>query len=289
LEIAVASGKGGTGKTFVSSNLLYYLDRFVSRSVGVDADAEAPDLAIACGGSKRVVREEAIYESYKARIDRSRCVKCLRCVEVCAFSAIEVEDSLPRVDEVLCEGCGACAFVCPARCIEIYSVLTGRIRVEETRLGITVVSADLEVGARSTGHLVYRCREVASEVARSAGARHLVIDVAAGIGCAVVSAIASVDKLIVVVEPLPPSIAGARRLVELARRFGIEPIAIVNKFDLDPSLARRVGDELGVEVAGYVPFDPLVFESYARMEPVLHRYPDSPSSRALREIFSSVV
>ncbi len=261
----------------------------MSKSVGVDADAEAPDLLLACGGSYRKLLEERVVESRKARIDSSRCIKCLKCLEVCRFEAIEVVDGVPRVEKALCEGCGACSLVCPSKCIELDYVATGIVRVDETKLGLIIASADLEVGGRSTGHLVYRCREVAKSFAQKSGSKHIVIDAAAGIGCAVISAMAGAELAIIVVEPLPPSIQGAKRMVALAKHFGIKSVAIVNKYDLDPEASKRVEKELGIEVVGFVPYDRVVVESYASMEPVIHRHPDHCVSKALIDAFTTVI
>ena len=287
MELAVASGKGGTGKTFVSSSLLYYLAKIRGvEALGVDGDAEAPDLVLACGGEARVLREELYAELYVARIDRARCTKCLRCINACAFDAIALDsDGYPTVDEYLCEGCGACALVCPARCVSLEPRASGVVKIVETKLGLKIVSSEIIAGSRATGHVVYRARELAKEM----NPEMIVVDSAAGIGCAVISSIVGVDILILVVEPLPPSIEGARRMVELGRRMGLKMVAIVNKHDLNEEASRKIGEELGIEVVGRVPYDAAVVESYAHLQPVLHRSPESRAAKALLEIFSSLV
>ena len=292
MEIVVASGKGGTGKTFVSSNLLHYLVNEVSKpSIGVDADAEAPDLVLALGGSKRVLKRVSVGGFRKARIDRSKCVKCLKCFESCRFGAITVgSDGYPAVDPYLCEGCGVCAYVCPASCVSMEVVEAGEVRVEETGCGPVVVSANLSPGARATGHVVYVARDVvAKELARELGAKHVVTDAAAGIGCAVVSSMVGADLLLLVVEPLPPSIEGGRRLAKLAEKMRLRALCIVNKYTLNEPLAKRVGEELGVEVVGRIPYDRVVAESYAMMKPLLAYAPTHPVAKALRDAFSTVV
>ena len=175
--------------------------------------------------------------------------------------------------------------VCPAKCVSLEPRLSGIVKLVETGLGLRIVSSEITAGSRATGHVVHKARELAKEM----NPEMIVVDSAAGIGCAVISSIVGVDLLIVVVEPLPPSIAGARRMIELGKRMGLRMVAVVNKHDLNEEASRRVGDELGIEVVGYVPYDPTVIESYAHLQPVLHYDPNSRSSKTLLEIFTTLV
>ena len=82
MEIVVASGKGGTGKTFLASNLAILINERLDGAVAADADVEAPDLVLAMGGERKLLRSREIWESMKASIDYNLCNKCLRCVDV---------------------------------------------------------------------------------------------------------------------------------------------------------------------------------------------------------------
>ncbi|WFO75023.1 P-loop NTPase [Desulfurococcaceae archaeon MEX13E-LK6-19] len=289
MEIVVASGKGGTGKTFISSNLVFYLHKLGRRVVAVDADAEAPDLLLALGGPKENILVHKISSSRKAVIEHSRCIGCLKCVDVCRFYALEVENHKPRVIREYCEGCGACSIVCPVNAIEFYNMDTGVVRIDVSRVGVPVVTADLVVGGRNTGELVYKAKEEASRLAYENKADVIVVDAAAGIGCPVISSIAGSDVLLVVVEPVPPSLQGAERLLKLARQFNVKPFLIINKYDLDPQYSNEIVDRLGIEVLGKIPYDRAVAESYANMEPILYSKPDHPVSHALSSTFKNLL
>ena len=286
MEIVVASGKGGTGKTFVASNLCVYLKRDLSEEVvAVDADVEAPDLLMALGGSTREVAREEFYGSYMPAIDMSICFNCGRCAEVCEFDAIHMAPEGPVVDYSKCEGLGTCAVVCSVKAITLIEDKTGDIYASETPFGITVVTGDLELGKGNSGRLVYELKERAYRIASERGVEFRVVDAAPGIGCPVVSSIAGSDLLITVVEPTPQSLKGSFRLLEVAKTLGIKTVAIINKYNLNPGFTAEVEKKLGVEVLGYVPYDDAVVEAYTSAVPLLEYSPGSKASEALVKCF----
>ncbi len=295
IEIVVAGGKGGTGKTLFSCNLITYLAKHLGESVvGVDADAEAPDLLYALGGSKKLILTRDIRESPKAVIDSSKCIKCLKCVDVCTFDAIEVVEGAPRVNPVYCEGCGACEIVCPASAIERHVSDTGVVRVDEVSCGAKVVTAELVVGGRNTGHLVYEARELAKDIARECGAKYVVIDAAAGIGCPVISSLAGANYLVAVAEPTPQALQGLRRLLEVASHFRLRPFVVLNKFGMpgSPDVRRDVEElcrDFNAEFLGFVRYDMSVVEAYTNLTPVIEYSPEAPASRDMINIFRRLV
>ncbi|RLE68541.1 MAG: ATPase, partial [Thermoprotei archaeon] len=178
MEVVVASGKGGTGKTFVSSNLSLYLEDRCEKVIGVDADVEAPDLLIALGGARRILWEEDFYGSKLPIVDYSKCIRCWKCVRACEFSAMSVGVRGPVVDRYKCEGLGTCALVCPVGAISLEDVHTGVIYAAESSSGITVITGDLDLGQGSSGRLVYEIKEKAYKLAGDLRARYRVVDAA---------------------------------------------------------------------------------------------------------------
>ena len=190
MEIAIASGKGGTGKTFISSNLIYYVGSILNENVvGVDADVEAPDLVLALGCHECKVKEIEFRESRKAKIIHEKCINCEECLRHCKFNAIVKIDNKLQVVKEFCEGCGVCLTICPVKAIELSIAKTGVIEIYECSDKIRIISGDLDVGEKTSGHLVYEMRNLAKELAGKYGAKNIVIDVAAGIGCQVISSI----------------------------------------------------------------------------------------------------
>jgi len=289
MEIVVASGKGGTGKTFLASNLAIFMDEEIGETLAIDADVEAPDLVLALGGEERIIWAEEVRESMKAVIDYRLCDRCMRCMDVCMFEAIKVmEDGRPSIIDELCEGCGACAYVCPAQAISFKRTLTGRIYSAETRSGITALTGDLEIGGRNSGELVYLLRRKAEELASRKRASRIVIDSAPGIGCPVISSLSGADLLIIVVEPIPQSLMGAERLLKIAEAFKLKTAYVVNKFNLNEGFVEKISERLELECIGKIPYDPKVPLSYTWMRPIIMYWPEAEAGRALKEVFEGL-
>lgn len=288
-RIAVASGKGGTGKTFVASSLTYYLGRELGKSVlGIDCDVEEPDLATPLGELRKIFVRREVWDSRKVRVVTEKCVRCLRCREVCYFGAVELrEDGYPVVIPELCEGCLACTLVCPTSALEVYTARTGVLELGETRCGIPLAQGHLEVGERSSGKLVYLVRQLGDEVSTE----YQVLDAPAGTGCPVISALVGVDELILVTEPTVPALQGLTRVWEVAKVLKIEKVhVILNRYGvgLDLSTVRRYLSEYGLEVDLTIPYSRAVVEAYSRLMTVLEYEPYSDLSRRLRDFFTTL-
>ena len=288
MEIVVASGKGGTGKTFLASNLAILIDEELDGAVAADADVEAPDLVLAMGGEKRLLKSREIWESMKASIDYELCNRCLKCVDVCMFDAIRLVDGEPEIIEEFCEGCGACAHVCPMNAISFRKTRTGKIYSVETMAGVKTTTGDLEIGGRNTGELVYLVREEAKEFARKDHVKNIIIDSAPGIGCPVISSLSGAELLIIVVEPTSQSLTGAKRLLKVAESFKMKVTYVVNKFDLNEEFLKTIDSELGLECVGKIPYDSKVPSSYSMMKPMAIYGMDTRAGRALKEVFENL-
>ena len=288
MEIVVASGKGGTGKTFLASNLAILINEELDGAVAADADVEAPDLVLAMGGEKRLLKSREIWESMKASIDYELCNRCLKCVDVCMFDAIRLVDGEPEIIEEFCEGCGACAHVCPMNAISFRKTRTGKIYSVETMAGVKTTTGDLEIGGRNTGELVYLVREEAKEFARKDHVKNIIIDSAPGIGCPVISSLSGAELLIIVVEPTSQSLTGAKRLLKVAESFKMKVTYVVNKFDLNEEFLKTIDSELGLECVGKIPYDSKVPSSYSMMKPMAIYGMDTRAGRALKEVFENL-
>lgn len=286
-EIVVASGKGGTGKTTVAASLAVFLSKGGEKVVAVDADVDAPNLALALGGGKRLssVKVEA---SEKAEIQESKCVRCGACLEACQFGAISAHRGQPFIHRLMCEGCGACELVCHYGAITMKKRDTGEIVVEETPYGFRSITGYLKLGEHNSGHIVTKVKELGREVAGSEGAGTLVVDAAPGIGCSVIASISGASYVIVVTEPTPAARRNLGRLAEVINHFRVPAGVVMNRSDISDfggTMRGWIEDELGYPLLGEVPLDGEVLRATIGMRPVIEFNPKARASKSLVSIF----
>jgi MinD superfamily P-loop ATPase len=250
--IAVFSGKGGTGKT----TLVACFARLAGRSVAVDCDVDAANLQLLLPGEDLL--REPFLAGHRATIDPGSCLGCGACAEACHFDAIGPAEERWRVDPLACEGCGVCELVCPSvGTIRLHENLAGHWMLRHSRDTI-LVHAALGVAQDNSGKLVVRVREEAAQQADHHGLPLVLVDGPPGIGCPVHAAMGGVDRCLAVTEPTPSGQHDLERLLRLAAHFGVPVCAAVNKWNLAPSMTRRIEQacaDHGVPVAGRIPWD----------------------------------
>ncbi len=288
LEVAVASGKGGVGKSTVSSTLAIMLSK-TRHVIAVDADADAPNLHLIFG-VEDWEKEEPFGEVYVAQIHDEKCIRCGRCRDECPYGAIDVIDGKYVVSPVLCEGCLTCTLVCPVKgAITRYKRTAGYIREATTRYGFPLISARMEPGRPNTGKIVSEEKERARS--RADADTVIVIDSAAGIGCQVVSSLAGSHLAVLVAEPTPASLSDLRRVYMLTRHFMQPAVLVINKYDMNPEFLPKIeefAEENGIEIVGRIPYDDNLPLSMAAMKPMIEAYPESPASQALLRVAENV-
>ena len=285
IEVAVASGKGGVGKSTIATSLAIYLARRGWNVVLADADAEAPNDHLILGiSSWDEVRDYS--EGYVAKIDYSRCDNCGACAKACAFKAVKYVGGRYVINELTCEGCLTCSLACPKNAISRMRVIAGRLRlVKGTRWGFPLVSALLSLGRPNSGKLVTEVKNLARSLASDDSI--IVIDSAAGIGCQVIASLAGANVTVLVVEPTPASFSDLRRVHAVAKHFGIPSALIINKYDIDPEYVKvilKYAEDEGIDVLGTIPYDDHVPKALSAMKPLIEVFPDAPASNAITKV-----
>ncbi len=286
MKIAVASGKGGVGKSMVASALamLFAEERKI---IAVDCDVDAPDLGIWLGIGK-LGKGEKISTSEKAVIDYSKCIRCGKCAQVCRFGAMtfggpKTQDPKPHLLSYLCEGCGACEVFCPVGAIHQEEVKNGEIITRETEHGFPLVTGLLYPGETGSGKVVTELKRRAESFEHDL----MILDSAAGIGCPVIASLNGVDYAVLVTEPTPSGFSDLQRVLEIVRHFNVPYGIVINKWDINKDMSAEIEEWAGDRLLGKLPFDKKVFLSISELEPIMQG--DSSVASEMKKIFESLV
>jgi MinD superfamily P-loop ATPase len=289
-QIAVVSGKGGTGKT----SLVACFAALSHNSVLADCDVDAADLHLLT--DPRVVRREPFTGGKRAQIKPDECTACGKCEELCRFGAISIDDACDgsgsktfRVDPIACEGCGVCAWFCPEHAVEFLPAVNGEWFISETRFG-PMIHARLGVAEENSGKLVSLVRSAARKIAEERGFNLVLIDGSPGIGCPVIASITGADLILVVTEPTLSGLHDLERVTDLASHFGIPAMVCMNKWDLNPGVAADIEARVldwGLGLAGRVRYDRAVSEAQVQRKTAVETRRDG-SAVDIRNVWNKV-
>jgi len=276
-QIAIASGKGGVGKTSLVASFASFANAVVA-----DCDVDAPNLHLIF---KPEIEEKIPFEGMEvAEISEEKCIKCGACERACRFEAIENF----KVIEEKCEGCGVCQLVCPVNAIEMKKRISGHIYVGNTRFGKFVYGL-LKPGEEASGKLVTQVRRAAEEIAKKDGKELILIDAPPGIGCPVIASIGNTNLVVIVTEPTMPAIHDMKRVLNVAEHFKVKAVVVINKYDINEEMGRKIEafcNENGIEIVGKIPFDKKFVEAMINEKNIVEY--DDKLAELMEEIWNEI-
>jgi MinD superfamily P-loop ATPase len=277
MEIAIISGKGGTGKSSISAAFATLSEKVVL----ADCDVDAANLFILFDPSHE--EQESFVGGEKAYIDRDLCTNCGLCIPYCAFDAISFSSEEVIISETACDGCHLCKRICPHQAIRMIENKESRLYAGSFRNG-RMVYGRLAPGEENSGKLVNQVREKARMQSKAFALGTIIIDGPPGIGCPVISSITGVDQVVIVTEPSLSGLHDLQRAAEISGSFGILTRVIINKYDLDEDLSRQIEswcNENQLEIAGRIPFDPAVVKAMVNCKSITEWAPESETAKVL--------
>jgi MinD superfamily P-loop ATPase len=260
-QLAIVSGKGGTGKTTIAAAFA----TLAKNKVMVDCDVDAADLHLLL--QPKVLLQEKYFGGRSPQVDLDKCTQCGLCTEVCRFHAIENG----VVDYVSCEGCGFCSHICPEYAIMMEEAFSGDWFVSETTYG-PFVHARLGIGEENSGKLVTVVRKKAMEVAQERGLELILVDGPPGIGCPVTASLTGVNLILAITEPTLSGIHDLERVLKLAEHFKIPSMVCINKFDINLGNTQQIASyckKNGSRIIGKIPYEPKVVEALVNKKTVM--------------------
>jgi MinD superfamily P-loop ATPase len=251
--ISIASGKGGTGKTTIATNLATVLG---PRAQLLDCDVEQPNAHLFI--QPDFFRSEPVHTPVP-EVDPDRCTGCGECEAICQFKAIVVVGGKIMTFPELCHSCGGCFAVCPEDAITETGRELGTIEAG-TRDGLLLVYGRSRVGEAMSPPLIRRVR------AEGEPDRITIIDAPPGTSCPVIAAMKGADFVLLVTEPTPFGLNDLELAAGAVKVLGIPAGLAINRSDIGDDRVKDYATSVGLPVLLELPFDRRVAEAYSRGE-----------------------
>jgi MinD superfamily P-loop ATPase len=273
--VAVASGKGGTGKTTVAVNLAATVKDHV---LYIDADVEEPDGHLFL---KPHIEKTENARVTVPRIDEKRCTLCGDCAAACRFNALLVSKENVLVFNELCHGCGTCSVVCPENAVHEVERDIGIISYGQCG-DIQFISGTLNIGEAMATPLI---RQVKEEIAGRQGLT--IVDASPGTSCPVIEAVRDTDYVILVTEPTPFGLSDLTLAVEMVRSLGIPLGIIINRSSGEDEILTNYIRNEKLEVLAEIPLKRSIAEIISRGDLLVEN--DSEMRKIFQKLSKQVV
>ncbi len=263
LKIAISSGKGGTGKTFVATNIAFVLRKVYQDVSYLDCDVEEPNGHLFIKPDFRIKEDINILSPVK--MDPEKCTLCGKCADACTYNAIVVAGKNVMLFKELCHVCGACSVVCPEDAVIEEERKIGVLRKGSGK-GIKCVDALLDAGEGGMSpRLIQRVKK------ECCGEGINIMDSPPGTACPVVETVKDVDLCVLVTDPTPFGINDLKLSVDMARKIGQEPVIIVNRADYKDNKLKKYCEEEDLEIIGEIPDKRKIAEMYSEGDIVVEK------------------
>lgn len=283
-ELAILSGKGGTGKTSLSAAFA----TLGTEVVVADCDVDAANLHLVLLPDQDF--QERFVTGVKAVIDPTYCTDCGACIDYCRFDAISYKNGQVVISETSCDGCRLCSRICPSGAISMIESDKSFWYSGAFRNG-SMVHARLAPGEENSGKLVNVVREQARKIASMTGLKTIIIDGPPGTGCPAISSLTGTSKVIIVTEPTRSGFHDLKRIVELTSDFKIPSFIVINKHDLNNELTLQIEEwclKINIPVIGKIPFDAKIVEAMLHCKSIMEWAPESTAAEEIAAVYSQV-
>ena len=245
IRIAIASGKGGTGKTTIATSMAAVLAKGGKDVTYVDCDVEEPNGGVYLKPEIETVTD---VEVPVPEIELTKCTFCGMCSDVCEYNAIAVLNDKVMVFPTLCHSCGGCYHICPERAVKEIPRKIGKL-ANGTGQGVKFYEGRLNVGEAFSPPLTRALKRAVnwSNIA--------LIDAPPGTSCPVVEAVKDADFAVLVTEPTPFGLHDLELAVKMARALNLPIGVIINRSDIGDDRVEEYCRQENIDVLMRIPFD----------------------------------
>jgi len=276
MRIAVASGKGGTGKTTVATSLALSLaaDRAQSSPaldppLFLDCDVEAPNAHLFLKPTFERRQEVGLLIP---RVDEAKCTHCGKCAEVCQYHAIAALGKKVLVFPQLCHGCGSCALICPEHAISEVQDVMGVLENGATASGIAFARGVMNVGEPMATPIIRQLKKWAAPTLRAD--QIVILDASPGTSCPVVESVRGADFLLLVTEPTPFGLHDLRLAVQVGRELNLPMGVVINRDGIGDGSVDDFCEREGLPILMRIPFERAIAEGTAQGRPLVEIHPE---------------
>ncbi|MBN1917684.1 MAG: ATP-binding protein [Verrucomicrobia bacterium] len=265
LVVAVASGKGGTGKTTVAVNLAVVAAARGLRVQLADCDVEEPNAQIFV---KARIEETTPVALARPKLDAALCTGCGKCAAVCEFNAIACINGRVVIFDELCHGCGACWLICPENALTDEPRNVGVIESGSAN-GFRFIQGRVEIGEAAASPPIVRA------VRASLGKSDLaIIDAPPGTTCPMVAAVNETGFVCLVTEPTPFGLHDLTIAVETVRELDVPMGVVINRADIGDDRVQRYCADERIPILGEIPHNLRIAQAYSRGDLIVEALPE---------------
>jgi MinD superfamily P-loop ATPase len=241
MKISVLSGKGGTGKTFLSVNLAYVAEK----SVYIDCDVEEPN------GDLFFKSENVVTENVEVPVpvvDQTKCTGCKKCVEFCQFNALAYVGGKLKIFNELCHSCGGCTLLCPEKALKEVNRKIGKVYNGKSN-EVQIKTGELNIGEATGVPIIEKLLENINYE------KNNIVDCPPGSSCQVMESIKGSDFCLLVIEPTKFGVHNINLVYELVKLFDIPYGAVINKDMGDSKIAEDFCVKNNINLIDKIPYN----------------------------------
>jgi MinD superfamily P-loop ATPase len=265
MRIAVASGKGGTGKTTIATSLALSLTDFGRPAVYLDGDVEAPNAHLFL---KPVIEQRRDVSILVPQVEEANCTHCGKCADVCRYHAIVLVGKKTLVFPQLCHGCGSCTRICPKHAIREIQEGIGVLEQGPARDGIAFARGVLNIGQPMAVPVI-------RELKKWAEPRPVeILDAPPGTSCPMVECLRGADFVLLVTEPTPFGLHDLRLAVQVAREMNLRMGVVINRDGSGDDRVDQFCQSEAIPILMRIPFERAIARGTAGGQALVDIHPE---------------